>query len=437
LNEVYEVRVEYKDLSIRELYELWKDGDLILDPKFQRYKVWDIKKSSVLVESVLLDIPIPTIYLAEDKDNRLIVVDGQQRLNALLGFMDGTIELYDIRRKKWNKVEFKLRGLNVLKELNDKRFVDLDDPLKRKYKTFTLRVVVIKKDSSPEVRYEIFERLNKGAVQLNNQELRNCIYRGPYNDLIIELSEDEDFLFLLGLNDPDPRMRDKELVLRFLAFYHTPYLNYKGPMKYFLNKEMEKYRYINKRETDKLRKVFRKSVELCKYVFGDKSFRRFALGDSNNPNGYWEKKINKALFDITMWGFTPYEKNQIIPLSDSIREELIFLMTSDEEFIESITRSTDKKEHIHIRFTKWQQALERIVGIPKREPRTFSLKLKEELWNKDPYCAICNQRINLLDDAEIDHIEEYWRGGKTIPENARLVHRYCNRARKRTYKSNS
>ena len=427
----YKVLTVPRDYTIKTLYDLWKDSDLILNPKFQRYKVWDLRKSSLLVESVLLNIPVPPIYLAEDVDNRLIVIDGQQRLNALLSFIDGEIELFDNKKKEWVKREFRLRGLRILRDLNDKTFQELDQNLKREYKNRTIRVVIIKKESDPNVKYEVFERLNKGAVQLNAQELRNCIFRGPYNDLINELAENRDFLFLLGLKAPHPRMLDKELVLRFFAFYHTPYYNYKGPMKNFLDKEMEKYRYIDEEEVNRLKELFKKSVELSKYAFGDKAFRRFVLGNERDPNGCWEERVNKALFDIVMWGFTLYDKHQVIPYLDAIREELIHLMTSDEDFIRSITKSTDKKEHIHIRFSKWQNSLQNIIGYPQREPRTFSLKLKEELWNRDPYCGICGQRINLLDDAEVDHIEEYWRGGKTIPKNARLVHRYCNRARHR------
>ena len=89
------------------------------------------------------------------------------------------------------------------------------------YKNYPLKVVVIEKDSHPEVKFEVFERLNTGAVKLNDQELRNCIYRGRYNELLKRLSQNKDFLFLFGLKEPDKRMRDRELILRFFAFYHN------------------------------------------------------------------------------------------------------------------------------------------------------------------------------------------------------------------------
>jgi len=248
--------------------------------------------------------------------------------------------------------------------------------------------------------------------------------------LIKELAENNDFQFLLGLDKPDKRMRDRGLVLEFLAFYHNTYLNYKSPMKQFLNRELELNRDLNQALEKDYRQVFKQAVDITKTVFGDRAFRRFVAGDEEDPNGQWElKKINKALFDIIMFGFTKYPKSQIIPKADIIREELIFLMSKDIKFIESITLSTGNLERVNARFKKWLESLEEIVGLPSREQRNFTLEFKKQLFEQNPTCSICGQKIHTLDDSEIDHIEQYWRGGKTIPSNARLVHRYCNRRR--------
>ncbi len=411
----------YADKSDRSIYELFRKfqrGDLILDPEFQRRYVWDNKKASLLIESILLEVPIPVIYLAEEEDGKFTVIDGQQRLRSFFRFLNN---------------EFKLRGLSVLSELNGKYFKDLDKEKQRKIEDATLRVIEIRKESHSDVKFEIFERLNVGAVKLNDQELRNCIYRGKYNDLIKELAEDRDFLFLLGLKEPHKRMYDRELVLHFLAFYNQTYLKYKPPMKQFLNREMENNRNISEEKIKELRRAFKETVSMVKSVFGDKAFRRFIPGDEKDPNGRWEiRKINIGLFEIIMFGFSRYTKNQIIPLSDVIREELLHMMTSDKEFVESISGSgTTSIAKVTTRFKKWLDALERIVGTPKTEPRTFSWELKKQLYEQNPTCAICGNRIMLIDDATIDHVEHYWRGGKTIPSNARLVHRYCNLKRGR------
>jgi len=411
-----ERRRVYADKSDRSIYELFRKfqrGDLILNPEFQRRYVWDNKKASLLIESVLLEVPIPVIYLAEEDDGKFTVIDGQQRLRSFFRFLNN---------------EFKLTGLSVLSELNGKYFKDLDKKEQREIEDTPLRVIEIRKESHPDVKFEIFERLNVGAVKLNDQELRNCIYRGKYNDLIKELAEDKDFLFLLGLKEPHKRMYDRELVLHFLAFYNQTYLKYKPPMKQFLNREMENNRNISEEKIKELRQVFKETVSMVKSVFSDKAFRRFILGDEKDPNGRWEiRKINVGLFEIIMFGFSRYNKNQIIPLSDAVREELLHMMTSDKEFIDSISGSgTTTIAKVTTRFKKWLDALERIVGMPKTEPRTFSWELRKQLYEQNPVCAICGNKIMLIDDAAIDHIEHYWRGGKTIPSNARLVHRYCN-----------
>lgn len=403
------------DRSIFELYRQYQKGNLNLRPAFQRLPVWDNRKSSRLIESVLLEVPIPVVYLSEESDGKYSVIDGQQRLNAFTRFLENNL---------------RLSGLTILTELSGKRFQDIPKNFQDKFENATIRIIEIREESNPDVKFEIFERLNTGAVQLNAQELRNCIYRGKYNELLKELTEDKDFQFLLGLKGPHYRMYDRELILRFFAFYHNTHLNYSPPMKRFLNNEMKKYQNIDEAEEKKLRRSFGKSVRLSKTVFGDKSYRRFIQGTIKDQNGKWEtNKINKALFDVVMYGFTRYEENQVVPNSDSIREELIDLVTHDKDFLDTISTYTDNRDKIQTRFDKWLSAIKEIVGISKTEPRNFSLQYKKQMWESNPTCAICGQKIHIIDDAEIDHIEQYWRGGKTIPSNARLTHRYCNRAR--------
>jgi len=327
--------------------------------------------------------------------------------------------------------KLKLQNLTVFEELKGKSYTELPEGLQSAFDDYPLRVILIRKESDSDIKFDVFERLNTGAVNLNAQELRNVIYRGPYNDLINELAENHDFLSLLGFSQPDKRMQDKELVLRFLAFYHKTYLNYRPPMKQFLNREMEDYRNLSEDEAKKLRMIFEKCVDLAKTVFGQYVFRRFIPGNEKDPNGRWEEAVNRALFDVIMYGFSRYEKRDIVPRSDMIREELIWLVTHNDEFVDTMLYHTDKKEKVEKRFKIWLDSLEQIVGAPVKEPRMFSAHFKRQLWEANPTCAICEQKIQLLDDAEVDHIDFYWRGGQTIPSNARLVHRYCNRARRK------
>lgn len=414
------------DPEIDSLYRKYKDGDLIIQPDFQRQFVWDAAKSSRLIESALLDIPLPVIYLSEESDGKEYVIDGQQRLTAFFSFIDGKFP--DGR-------DFKLTGLKVFRELNRKTFIDLkeiDKKLQRKIRYCKIRTITFREESEQDLKFEIFERLNTGAVSLNDQELRNCIYRGRYNKLLKGLSKDSDFMYLLRLRDPERRMKDIELVLRFAAFYHFTYLNYKPPMKKFLNNDMEKYQHISESEATELKNAFKNTVMIIRSLLDNHAFKRFYKGDDKNPNGHWEpKKFNASLYDILMYSFAKEDKNKVYQQLDSIREALIHLMTCDQELIDSIELSTSSIQAVTKRFDKWRLTLQDIIGISRKEPRCFSLKLKQELYNDDPTCAICGQKIQNIDDAAIDHIKQYWTGGKTIPENARLTHRYCNWVRPR------
>jgi hypothetical protein len=416
------------DPEIDSLYRKWKDGDLDIQPDFQRGFVWDIVKASRLIESILLDIPLPVIYLSQEKDGKEYVIDGQQRLTSFFSFIDGKLPDPKLPFGK----DFKLSNLNVFTELNGKYFKDLPRELQKKIRFYKIRTITFRKESEQDLKFEVFERLNTGSVSLNDQELRNCIYRGKYNDLLWELSEDKIYRELLGIKKPERRMRDVELVLRFASFYHSTYINYKPPIKKFLNNDMERFRFISDKDALELRNAFKNTTTLIKYILGEHAFKRFYSGNQDHPNGYWEKKkFNASLYDILMDSFARRDKNLTMRYLDSIREALINLMTSDQQFIDSIELSTSSTQAIHMRFTKWQNTLDSIYGAAKTEPRCFSYKIKEELFKANSTCAICNQKIFNIDDAAVDHIEQYWSGGKTIPENARLTHRYCNNARSR------
>ena len=128
-----------------------------------------------------------------------------------------------------------MTGLKVLRKLNARNFKELDQPLQDKILYYKTRVITFTSESDDQLKFEVFERLNTGSVSLNNQELRNCVYHGPYIDLLRDLSKEEDFRYLLGLNEQEKRMGDIELVARFAAFYHVTYMKYKPPMKDFID----------------------------------------------------------------------------------------------------------------------------------------------------------------------------------------------------------
>lgn len=417
------INTDKGDPEVDSLYGKSKRGKLVIQPGFQRHFVWDKTKSSRLIESALLNIPLPVIYLAEGQDGKEYVIDGQQRLTAFFSFIDGRFP---------DGADFKLSGLKVITELNRKSFQDLSEQHQDKIKYCVIRTITFKKGSDSNLKFDIFERLNTGSVSLNDQELRNCIYRGPYNELLKKLSENEDFKYLYNITKPDKRMRDVELALRFAAFYHNTYLNYKPSMRRFLNEDMERHQFISDEDSAELKNAFKNAISIIKSLLDKHAFKRFYKGASNDPNGHWEpKRFNASLYDVLMFSFAKTDKNTAYQNLDSIREGFIDLMTSDEEFINSIEKSTSSIQAVTARFDKFRLMLQSIISVGRKEPRCFSYKLKEELYGQNTTCALCEQKIQNIDDSAVDHIEQYWAGGKTIPKNARLTHRYCNCARPR------
>lgn len=410
-----------KDFSIREFHTMKQEGSLNLQPEYQRKFVMDSKLSSRLVESILMDVPIPIIYLAEESDGSYSVIDGQQRLTSFISFVNGQFP---------NSKNFSLSGLKVLSDMNKSTFEQLSKEHQNKIRTTTIHTIIIKKESNEDIKFEIFERLNTGSIRLNEDEIRNTIYRGPYIKLLADLENDQTFHRLVNKDNFKKRMIYRGMILRFFALSEKTYINYKENIKQFSNRELRDNRLMSEEKVQEYRDRFKHCVELVSVVFGDKAFRRFIPGGSNNFNGNWAvSRINMALFDIQMCGFANYTKSQIIPNGDELREALLKLMTEDDDFINSILLQTSGKEQMTIRFKAWIKTIEDIVGPKSIERRAFSYVEKKDLFDRNPTCRICNQQILMIDDAEVDHVTPFSKGGKTSQDNAQITHRYCNRSK--------
>lgn len=421
--QVAKIYTEKGDPEIEGLFGKWKKQKLDIQPEFQRYFVWDKLKSSRLIESALLGIPLPVVYLSEEPDGKIYVIDGQQRLTSFFAFIDGVFP---------DGSDFKLTGLKVLKDLNRKKFSELDEYTRDAVRGTVIRTITFKKESDPNLKFEIFERLNTGSVPLNTQELRNCIYRGKFNKLIREMASNKEYLELLNITGPDKRMKDIELTLRFCSFYHNTHINYKSPIKNFLNQEMIRFNDISDKDADELRTSFKNAVSIAKSVFGEHAFKRYYKGTQAEPGGYWEtKRFNVSLHDVLMDSFARVDKNLVYQNLDQIKEAFIDLMTTDDVFIDAIEIGTSEERKVQRRFDLWRNRLNEILNNKRKEPRCFSNELKRKLFEENPTCQICNNTIQQVDDAAVDHIDQYWLGGKTIPQNARLTHRYCNWSRPR------
>lgn len=325
------------DPPVKALIQEISDGDLVVRPSFQRASVWDQTRQSRFVESILLNIPIPNLFFAEDDDKTKVVVDGQQRLLAL---------------KQFRENRFALRGLEALAPLNGKRFEDLTDRQQKVFSNRTLRCLVISAKSDSEIRFQVFERLNQGGVALNAQEVRHCVYRGSLNELLHAVVDDPIWLAATGKQAPSVRMVDCELVLRFLCFRERVTV-YSPPLKGFLNDFMRDRRTISPTEVDEMRNAVISTVGKVSSVFGGRSFRR---AEVRVDGVHWDVAINRAVFDAQMLVFEKLDKNWVVANADAIRENFIALC-ADADFSDSVSRATADVSRLRTRVSKVAELL--------------------------------------------------------------------------------
>ncbi|MBX3057822.1 MAG: DUF262 domain-containing protein [Anaerolineae bacterium] len=302
-------------------------------PNFQRRYVWSDNLASKLIESILLNVPIPPVYLSQNEDFELDVIDGQQRIYSIYRFM---------------KNQFRLNDLEVIAEYNKLRYFELPPKDRRKLDTYTLRCVIITNDSHPEIRFDVFERLNTNTVPLNAQELRNCIYRGALIDLLDELAANHMWLSILNRKQPDKRMGGEELILRFFAFQQLGLASYKTPQKHWLNEAAEIGKGYSKQQIEALRNMWLSTLEKCLMIFEPlECFRRLPL---EKP----KMVINRALMDLTMNSLVDVPKEKIPEIRMEYRKRYIAVITN-EEFDDLITRAIDHKSRTLKRFEIWDE----------------------------------------------------------------------------------
>lgn len=265
-------------------------------------------------------------------------------------------------------------------------------------------------------------------AEQHDRDLQINHFPGRFAQVLRDMADDADFKYLLGHSESSPA--EQELVLRFASFYFNTYKGYYGPVKEFLNDTLEKYRHISPRDEVRLRADFRNSVQIIRYLFGKSAFKRFCRGDEKNKNGQWESgQFNVALFDILMYSFVKQNITLVLQHKDRIDEALIDLMTTDQEFIDSIEMTTGSKIIVATRFEKWCQALQTILDKGVNMPGTFNYSLKYELYTASSTCALCSHPISMFDDSTFVNLQNYWVGDKLIPDHARLAHRYCKYAK--------
>ena len=273
-----------RDYDVEGLVKRLDRGDILI-PQFQRDYVWTQKEASKFVESLLLGLPVPGVFMAREADtNKLLVIDGQQRLKSLQFFYNGTFnpqrEDKTQRVFKLTKVQPKFEGATY-KTLDEQDRVKLNDAI--------IHATIVKQES-PEGDdtsiYYIFERLNYGGRKLTPQEIRAAIYHGPLVETLADLNSYAPWRQVYGRESP--RLKDQELILRFLAFYVSAG-TYKRPLAEFVNRFAGKYRRANSEVLEGWKRVFRSTIDVLDAALGRSAFRP-------------ENVINAAVFDSVMVG---------------------------------------------------------------------------------------------------------------------------------------
>ena len=276
-------RDQYSVFEIKRMAE--ETHDLQIAPPFQRRRVWRIEQNRELIESILMGIPIPVIYVFEDENGKKQVVDGRQRISAIIDFLNN---------------KFTLDKLRMLPAFNGKKFSDLDPIYKSKVERYQIPVYVIEPPTPERVKYDIFDRVNRGGTRLNNQEMRNALYQGPATELLNELSRTEEFKAATGNGVKATRMRDKYIILRFLSFYllRTRGLDfsYKSNSDELLAAAMKRINAMPGDEINALQNVFIHSMRQCHAILGRNAFRFSQTNVNRRP-------VNMALFEAIAYFF--------------------------------------------------------------------------------------------------------------------------------------
>ena len=397
------VFTDKKDFPLSLIKEMFDDGDIIPQPDYQRDYVMDVKIASRLIESVLLNIPIPTVYLCEELDGRFSIIDGQQRMTSFV---------------KYLKNEFALKGLEELSELNGKKFSELEKTLQRTLKSCTLNSIILTKESQ-ELKYEIFARLNQGSIRLKPQELRNCIYRGTLNNMIEEIAKNNRYLNDLFLEN-NKRKNYQEYILRFFALRN--FNDYSSSMTKTMNNFMIKHQNADEQEIKEFKELYNRTIDIIKQVFGSTAFCAY-----DRQKNQFMNKFSGSIYDSITIACSMFSPHDLMAHADEIRNQVNEIKKNNLTYQDYTYAATGSKNRVIGRIMMIYQLIENIIGNTNSSQRLYSKSTKEELWYEGYVCPYCNQQILSIDDAEVDHIIPFSKGGNTVIENAQLLHRHCNR----------
>ncbi len=369
------IKVKSLPYSIGQIIQDLGEGIINLDTEFQRLpNLWDISKQSQFIESLILNLPIPSFYFNEADENTWEVIDGLQRISTLKKFI--------IERS------FALKNLEFLKEFEGFRYNDLPNPLSKRITRFAITIYVIERETPIAVKYNIFKRVNTGGLKLEAQEIRHAINQGLPAELIADLARGSNSLLenghlrtrknsdgnIIELRFTEEgvaftqatdgkiatkRMEDRDFINRFIAFYLIPYQEYNPDLDSFLSRGMSKIKDLDNSQINELKYNFKASMRLAFDIFGQDAFRkRHNELDKRKP-------INKALFEVLSVNFAKLDDRErgVLNIREAIFKGKLMELNNnpDGKFLRSISQGTAQKDSVVQRFTDIQRIIRETI----------------------------------------------------------------------------
>lgn len=334
--------IQASDLSLETVRRMVEDGAIDVAPVYQRRERWSATKQSALIESFLLNIPVPPIYLAEDDYGRYSVIDGKQRLTAIQEFVAGRLPLTQ---------------LDKFSELEGYRFPQLPDELQNALSVRPyIRAVTLLKQSDPDLKYEVFTRLNTGGEPLNAQEIRNVAFRGNLNTLIYDLADEATFLRkqlkIFGVRASAYRnMDDAEYVLRFLTLREY-WRTFSGDFRRSMDDFMRTRRDLDNHRLNALRAHFEAALSGCERLWGERAFQR--------PAGAgWRDQTLAGMYDAQMVAVDLVGPKVVDRLADEPNGVLTATRSlfADRQFEEAVREATNTPSRVRFRIEQMQALL--------------------------------------------------------------------------------